>query len=196
MAFVGNGCGDGYGRGGYCNQSISKSGIDTKLSWMTNMLCRTDFNKRIKLEKFRECIRFLSQFSVDPRGGYQAFDGLNEPDPTKYLAIYIDNLRGEYDPNIDQFRVYHVTFCIYGDTNGVCRSLRQKEYYIGSNVDEITGQSLNDRQISVRVNYAVANPLLPAGLNNGFLPPTVGPTVPGTSANININNPFAIGGSS
>jgi hypothetical protein len=173
---------------------LPKCAIYVVLNQLVCSLCGAcGRNKTRRYDDFKRAVRYLSRRSVDPRGGYAAFLGLRENDPTKFAAIYIDNIRGEFDPNLGRHKVYHVAFVLYGDTNAVCRSLRQRNTFISANTTEVTGDSLAEGAVSQKVFYAVSNPVTPAGFNNGFLPPGVGPTIPGTPEDIVANNELGIG---
>lgn len=135
------------------------------------ILCGTRCTKRQKYEDYRCAVQFLAGFSVDPRGGYAAFLGLRDNDPTKFAAIYIDNIRGEFDPNLNANRVYHVAFVAYGDTNAICRALRQKTPVIAGNADALSGLSDVDGVVSQKVFRSqgavtgIGEVSLPVGLN-------------------------------
>lgn len=185
-------------------------GAGTGKDWVTRECIAAALNRFIcsfiscrrrkvsKYEDFKCLVRFLSRRSVDPRGGYAAFLGLRDNDPSKVAAIYIDNIRGEFDPNLNRHKVYHVAMTMYGDTNAIPRSLNQPLYAISANTVPLTGKSYADGMISEKVYYSPNGSykdgyIAPNGLNNGFNPPGVGPAPLGSAEDIAANDAFAVG---
>ncbi len=179
---------------------LPRCAIYSILNRLTCSLCSTSRTKNRKYEDFKCAVRVLSRFSIDPRGGYAAFLGLRDNDVTKFAGIYIDNIRGEYDPNLLSHRIYHVAFVLYGDTNAVCRSLRQRSSVIAGNADALTGESLAEMSVAQKV-FRSQGGVLP----DGTVPMPIGITmpfagnipalVPGTPEDIAFGNEFQIGGS-
>jgi hypothetical protein len=109
-----------------------------------------------KTQKFRafECaVERLSRYSIDPRGAYAVFDGIAQSDPSKFLAVYIDDLRGDWNSNLNAYNIYHVTFCAYGDVSNICRTLIQP-YKTISNSETLTGASKVENSVSQRLYRA------------------------------------------
>lgn len=177
---------------------IPRSQIYAILNDLSGRLCSPNRPKQIKYEDFVCAIRRLSGYSIDPSSAYVAFIGARNSDPSKFAAVYIDNLRGEFDPNTGNHATYHVAFVLYGDTNGVCRSLRQRGAVIAGNSDAFTGESLVEQTVARKAyrgynnNTPDGTVLVPGGLNNPA--PWGGPVpIPGTPADINFGNVFAVG---
>jgi len=145
--------------------NIPKCAIFAILNRLVCELYTCSRHKIRKYESFKCAVRALSSRSIDPRGGYAAFLGLRDNDPTKFAAIYIDNLRGEYDPNLGRHRIYHVAFVTYGDMNAICRTLRQRNFTIAGNADEQTGESAVNETVALKLYVAQPNPVLPIGRN-------------------------------
>ncbi len=173
---------------------LPKCAIHAILNRLVCSLSSTYRHKNRKYEDFRCAVRILSSRSVDPRAGYAAFLGLRDNDPSKFAAIYIDNIRGEYDPNLGQHRVYHIAFVTYGDINAICRTLQQRQLTIAGNAVEQTGESLVEGSVALRLPTAQVNPNFPVGLTNplplGAL--SSAPLVPGTPEAIAFGNENAI----
>ncbi len=172
---------------------IPLCGIHSILNRLYCTLCGCQPHKHRKYEAFKCAIRSLSRFSIDPRGGSAAFLGLQDNDPTKFVALYIDDLRGEFDPNIGAHRVYHVAFVMYGDTNAVCRVLRQRHLVIAGNSSEFTGMSPSEGTVAQKVFRSQPNPVLPIGLTMPFAG-NLPVLVPGTGADIAFGNDFLADG--
>lgn len=154
--------------------------------------------KIAKYEDFKCLVRYLSRRSVDPRGGYAAFLGLRDNDPTKAAAIYIDNIRGEYDPNLNRHKVYHVAMVMYGDTNAIPRSLRQPHLAISANTVPLTGATYADGMLAEKVGYSPQGGyengyISPNGFNNGLFPIGTLAAPLGSAADIYGDAPFAVG---
>lgn len=171
---------------------LPRCAIYSILNRLVCSLSAASRHKQRKYEDFKCAVRVLSRYSVDPRGGYAAFLGLRDNDPTKFAAIYIDNIRGEFDPNIGAHRIYHVTFVVYGDTNAITRSLVQRHYVIAGNADEFTGESLIDGAISQKVYRSQPNPVLPIGVTMPFAG-NVPALIPGTPADIFEGDEYRVG---
>lgn len=171
---------------------LPRCAIYSILNRLVCSLCSACRHKQRKYEDFKCAVRVLSRFSIDPRGGYAAFLGLRDNDPTKFAAIYIDNLRGEFDPNIGAHRIYHVAFVVYGDMNAICRGLRQPHTVIAGNADEFTGESLVAGAVSQKIFRSQPNPVLPIGITMPFAG-NVPLLVPGTPEDIHFGNEFAVG---
>lgn len=145
---------------------IPKEAIYAILSRLICELCSCSRHKTRKYESFKCAVRVLSSRSIDPRGAYAAFLGMRDSDPTKFAAIYIDNLRGEFDPNINRHRIYHVAFVNYGDMGGLCRTLRQAHFTIAGNAEAQTGESKAEGAVALKLYVAQPNTTLPIGYNN------------------------------
>jgi hypothetical protein len=176
---------------------LPKEAIYAILNRLQSNLVTTCCIKQRKYENFIAAVRYLSSRSIDPRGGYASFMGLDDNDPTHYAAVYVDNIRGEFDPNFNRHMVYHVAYVSYGDINAINRVLQQRNAVISGNTQDVTGASFIDGTISVKIYNAApvsgtrtdAQIILPAGANNpNFLPPGVGPSIPGTLNNIQATN--------
>lgn len=174
--------------------SLPKCAIYSILNRLTCALCAPARHKTRKYEDFKCAVRVLSAYSIDPRGGYGAFIGLSDNDPTKFAAVYIDNIRGEYDPNLLVHRVYHVAFVQYGDMNAVCRTLRQKDSTIAGNAEWIGGESQVDGAVSQKVFRSQPNPDLPIGATMPFAG-NVPLLIPGSPEDLNFGNEYAVGNS-
>ena len=144
---------------------IPKEAIYAILSRLICELCSCSRHKTRKYESFKCAVRVLSSRSVDPDHSYAAFLGLRDNSPSKFAAIYIDNLRGEYDSNIGRHRIYHVAFVNYGDTNQICRTLRQPHFTIAGNADAQTGESKAEGAVALKLYVAQPNVVLPIGRN-------------------------------
>lgn len=160
-------------------------------------LCASCRIKQRKYEDYKCAVRRLSQFSIDPRGGYAAFLGLRDSDPTKQAALYIDTLRGEYDPNLGVHRVYHVAFVIYGDSGAICRTLVQRaglaeNAVIAGNAAWLGGDSALHGAITQKIFRSQPNTNLPIGITMPFAG-NVPVLIPGTPEDINFGNIDAVG---
>jgi hypothetical protein len=174
---------------------IPLCGIHAVLNRLFCALCNCTRPKERKYEDYKCAVRQLSRYSIDPRGGYAAFIGVRDNDPTHFLALYIDNLRGEYDPNIQAFRIYHVAFVMYGDMNSICRVLRQRHLVIAGNAAEFTGESPIEGAVSQKVFRSQPNNVQPIGYTMPFAGnPEI--FVQGTPEDINRFNEFAVGANS
>ncbi len=173
--------------------SIPLCGIHAILNRLYCALCGCRRHKQRKYEDFKCAVRSLSRYSIDPRGGYAAFLGLRNNDPTYFAAIYIDNLRGEYDPNIGAHRVYHVAYVHYGDMNAICRTLIQRHLVIAGNANEFTGRAPSEGMVSQKTYRSQPNNVQPIGITMPFAgnAPIL---IPGTPEDINFGNEFAVGG--
>ena len=149
-------------------------------------------SKARKYEDFKCGIRALSRFSIDPRGGYAAFLGLRSNDVSSFASIYIDNIRGEYDPNIGAHRVYHVAFVQYGDMNAVCRTLQQRASVIAGNSDYFGGESSVEGSVSQKVFRSQPNPNLPIGITMPFAG-NIPVIIPGSAEDLAFGNDFGAG---
>lgn len=173
---------------------LPKCAIYSILNRLTCSLCSTIRHKNRKYDDFKCAVRILSRYSIDPRGGYAAFLGLRNNDVTSFAAIYIDNIRSEYDPNLGSHRVYHVAFVQYGDTNAVCRTLRQRapDGVIAADAEWLGGQSQVDGVIAQKLYRSQPNPNLPIGITMPFAG-NVPLLIPGSSEDIQFGNDGAIG---
>lgn len=171
---------------------LPRCAIYSILSRLVCSLCGACRHKQRKFEDFKCAVRLISRFSVDPRGGYAVFIGLRDNDPTKFAALYIDNIRGEFDPNIGAHRIYHVAFCVYGDTNAICRSLQQRHTVIAGNADEFTGENLIAGAVSQKVFRSQPNNVQPIGITMPFAGNVVG-VVPGSPADIFEGDEYRVG---
>lgn len=170
---------------------------------LNELWCRLCENQQFcnvpKTQKFRafECaIERLSRFSVDPRGAYAVFEGITNNDPSKILAVYIDNLRGEYDPNIGAHRVYLVAFCMFGDMDNICRTLSLPYKTVAGNADDMTGGSKVENSVAQRL-YRAQTGLAPNGAviqPIGITMPFAGNTPLGGGVGINTRNIYNVGG--
>jgi len=156
-----------------------------------------------KQEKFRafECaVNRLSRFSVDPRGSYTVFDGIVNNDPSKILAVYIDNVRGEYDPNLSSHRVYLVAFCMFGDMDNICRTLILPYKSVSGAADVQSGGSKVENSVAIRTYRAQpglapdGSIIQPIGIQNPLGAPFGGPLgVPGAA--FGSRSIYGVGGS-
>lgn len=168
---------------------LPKCAIYAILNRLYCSLCNTTRHKRRKYEDFRCAVRILSRYSINPQGGSAGFLGLRDNDVTKFTAVYIDNIRGEYDPNIGAHKIYHIAYVVYGDTNAVCRSLRQKSLVIAGNTDEDTGASPIEGTVALK-SFLSQGGIRPDGstpMPIGFNMPFAGNSpllIPGTAADI------------
>lgn len=96
---------------------ISLAEIQNVLGRLRASISSTTRDKRLKYEDFKCATRVLSRYSVDQRGGYCCFLGLQDNDPTKFSVCYLDNLRGEHDVT------YRINFAQYCDVGGVMRDV-------------------------------------------------------------------------
>ena len=178
------------------NCFLPKCAIYSILNRLTCSLCSIRRHKTRKYEDFRCAVRILSRYSIDPRGGYAAFLGLRNNDPTNFCALYIDNIRGEYDPNLLQHNIYHVAFVQYGDMNAVCRTLRQyaPDGLISGNSAWIGGQSQVEGVVAQKTFRAQFSNTQPIGATMPFAG-NVPLLIPGSSADIQFGNEFAVGDS-
>ena len=181
---------------GYCgnnNYSISKAAIYAELSRLTCVLSSVRKHKEQKYDLYKKIINSLSRYSVDPRGIYAAFLGLKDQDPTKILALFITDLRGEFQPNLNSASIYHVAYVFYLDMNSVPRAMRIGSTVVSGAASPISGANLIDGAIAQKVFSSQPNPELPIGftepLATGF-----NTALPGTPADILYGGPGAVGG--
>jgi len=170
--------------------SIPRCAIYAILNRLVCSLCSTSRHKQRKYEDFKCAVRVLSSRSVDPRGGYAAFLGLRDNDTTKFAAIYIDNLRGEFDPNLGRNRIYLVSFVTFGDMNAVCRTLQLPTSTVAGNAEAQTGESQVEKAVALKLFVAQPNVVLPIGRGMPLAGSEV--VVEGTPEAIMAGNEFAI----
>ena len=181
---------------GYCgnnNYSISRSAIYAELSRLTCVLSSVRKHKEQKYEIFKKIIGGLVKYSVDPRGAYVAFLGLRDQDPTKLLALFITDLRGEYQPNLNAYGIFHTAYVFYLDTNSIPRAMRIGSTVISGAASSISGANLIEGSIAQKVFTAQPNPELPIGITEP-LATGFNYAPPGTPGDILYGTNGAVGG--